>query len=450
MKGYVIMNLDKYVNGEYDAQITELINEKEIDMVEGMQWIKRCQVRGNRTAEAVHTALSMMQAVFFTKDEEVQKAFHAATVQDNVAQVGISTLASTPMIPRNKDLKKLADTFVKKAKEFQATKKLVIFPYIWPVAFGDSIVMLQYMMLEKLKGCTVLAICPTNRDDLRELFETCTWLDGVIDITLMEEEKNRQISLTLKHPTGFLNVAIQEYIITRMLRALPKAAIFKYRYLPYLFGMENNPKIQTGLRIWEERARLYLLGITLPKIVPTPAAEPLKKITVHFREGKYGDSEGRDINPNYSQDLIDALAKEYPDYEIVRLGDSSMTFLNNCYNASHADLSVRAQMEQIQQSELFIGCHSAPQMLAVACSDTPIICINYTAQETTTDMETENIAKLSYEPISKQVKKIFYVKMLGKDGVELIPTQNNPQRVRVEYEPIENIMKEVKEVLNHG
>ena len=123
-----------------------------------------------------------------------------------------------------------------------------------------------------------------------------------------------------------------------------------------------------------------------------------------------------------------------------------MTKLQNCRNASHEGLTVLQQAELIQESRLFIGCHSAPQMLTVACSDTPIIVICYTCQETTESMD-DNIPRLSYEPIGAQVHKIFYQKMFDKEGNELIPMQNNPDRARVEYPKIEDIMVSVKEVL---
>lgn len=440
------MNLEFYQNGEYDKQIQYLNEATDIGKSQKVDWLKRTCLRGNRSAEATYYGIIQMQYAFFSGDPQDRQMNYSLSAQDNVLQVGLNVLTDDYKMCRQPEVVAIAEPFVSQVKKYKNTKNLVVFPYIWPCAFGDSVVMLQFMRNYKLAGNKVVAICPLNRTDLKELFACCDWIDEVIDITLLAEESNRHTTLTLNHPLGMLNVALQEYIVKEMLKELPNAKIVKLRYLPFLFGMENDPRISYGERIWEKRAQMWLNNkMVLPKIVED-TSEKKKKIVVHFREGKYGDVEGRDINPNYSQDLIDAIHKEYPQHEIIRLGDDSMTFLNNCHNASHAYLSVAEQIKEIQEAELFIGCHSAPQILAVACSDTPIICINYTAQETTTEM-TDSVARLSYEPIGKQVKKIFYVKMFDKNNNLLIPTQNNPDRVRVEYEDIENIMKEVREVL---
>ena len=125
-----------------------------------------------------------------------------------------------------------------------------------------------------------------------------------------------------------------------------------------------------------------------------------------------------------------------------------MTNLLNIDNdlAKKENCTLEEQIKEIATSELFLGCHSAPQMVACAFTDTPVICINYMAQETTKIMD-DNIAKLSYEPTGKQVKAILYNKCFDKDDKEIVPTQNNPAKARSEAPSNEDIMKSTKEVL---
>jgi hypothetical protein len=357
-----------------------------------------------------------------------------------------------PMIKRQVKDTKILNIIKAGLQTLNRIKPMYIVPVIWPVAFGDTIILLQHIKHIAQKEEVVL-ICPLNRPDLKELLDLCsTWVSGVIDITLLEEERDRMNSLGLINPLGYLNISLQEFIIKELLEGYQSfdvyPTIIKLRYLPFLFGMENySDTIGYGERIWEKRAQMWLENKKeLPKLVKQ-LAEKKNKIVVHFREGRYGDSEARDIPYAYSQDLVNKLHEKYPDYEIVRLGDASMTLLDNCTNHSHNNLSVAEQIKEIQEAKLFIGCHSAPQMLAVATSDTPVICIGYTAQETTTTMQ-DSVARLSYEPIGKQVEKIFYQRMFDANGQELIPSQNNPHRKSLEMVDIDEIMTEVTRILN--
>jgi len=441
-------NLNFYKNGEYDKQIKYLQEEgKEWPEHIRLYWIMQSQLKGNRTPEAVYTGLLMMQNMLFARTQEEMQAYHGMIVSNHVLQTGIRVMREVAEMSKDPNFlqKDWSEKYYVDPKIYDYCDTAV-FPVIWPVAYGDTIVMLQNIKKWKDNGYRTVVLYPLNRPDLKQLFECCPWIDKVVDLTLLEAESNRNTSIGLIHSSGYLNVSVQEYIIRCILKLIPKAKIVKLRYLPFLFGMEDQIE-EIGKRIWEERARLWVENKEeLPKIVDFKNIVKKKQIAVHFREGKYGDSEARDINPNYSQDLISELKKEYPDYEIIRLGDSSMTLLANCRNASHEDLTVAEQIKIIQESELFIGSHSAPQILTPAVSDTPIICICYTAQETTDSMD-ENIPRVTYEPIGNQVKAIFYQNMFDKEKNKLIPTQNNPDRDKIEYPEISDIMKKVKEIL---
>ena len=102
-----------------------------------------------------------------------------------------------------------------------------------------------------------------------------------------------------------------------------------------------------------------------------------------------------------------------------------MPQLERCRNASHEDWTVGRQIQAIQESMLFLGCHSGPQHLAVACGDTPVIVTNYTVAPSCTEMGS-NIAKTSNEPVGSQVRAVLYNRMWDAAGHELLPSPSAP------------------------
>jgi len=328
-------------------------------------------------------------------------------------------------------------------------KDVIVFPMIWPIAYGDSVVIHQYIRTtaQQHKSKTIILIAPLNRPELKKLAEMNDSLDFVIDIMqLPEKEKDRGITITLMN-NQFLNLSIQEKLTRSIISLIALQSksydILKLRYFPLLDGIPNT---KSGMRIWENRAALWLNEKTeLAKLVDPPEnIEKNKSIVLHFREANYGE-DARNVSNEQAQDIIDRLNEDYPDWDIYRIGDTSMTELDGCHNC--LDASLEEQIDIIQKADLFIGCHSAPQMMALACSETPIICINYTAQETTREMG-DNIAKLSYEPVGAQVKAIHYTTMLDADDNQLVPCQNHPNAVTKIPTDIEDLMESVKEVLD--
>jgi hypothetical protein len=57
----------------------------------------------------------------------------------------------------------------------------------------------------------------------------------------------------------------------------------------------------------------------------------------------------------------------------------------------------------------------------------------------------DNIARMSYEPVGKQVKKIFYNKMQDKDFKELIPNQNRRDVYVATETNVDELMVYIKE-----
>ena len=431
---------EAYQKGDYATVIDEL---RTTDDLSERFFLFDAYAKSNRTDELVYSGCGMMQETLFCKTQDEYMALAPRLMSHVVLQTGIRVMKEFYELKDSYE-STLLPKYKEKLQSFSNDNTLVL-PVIWPIAYGDMIVFNQYIKHFKKMYTNIIVMIPLNRPELKELFSLNADIDLLIDLTLLPEESDRQKSLSLMNGKYF-NVTLQELEVYKMMECLEDVDYIRLRYLPYMFSVNPTLFSIPGFRIWENRAKLFLESkAELPKLVEQKE-EKTNQITVHFREGKYGDSEARDINPNYSQQLIDEIKKLYPDYHIVRLGDSSMTFLQNCQNMSHENASVVEQIKAIQKSKLFIGCHSAPQMLAVACSDTPVICIKYTAQETTNDMS-DNVAKLSYEPIGKQVKKIFYNKMYDKDGNKLIPTQNNPDRVVTEPPSIPEILQEVKNIL---
>lgn len=339
----------------------------------------------------------------------------------------------------------ILDTIVNTATKYR-NNNVLLFIAIWPLAYGDMIIYNQFIKYYKEQfNLPVVVAIPVNRPELKELFGMNDSIDTLIDITLLPEEKDRGLTLNLGNGP-FLNVSIQEYLLRYLFSVFMqnniKTEIIKNRYFPVFMPYG----VYSTKRLWEERARLWLEDkYELPKLVESKQ-EKEDCIVLHLRSGGYGELM-RDVPDNYAQDFIKALRQAFPGYKIVRIGDPSMTPMIDCLDKLDAPLE--EQIQWIQKAKLFIGSHSAPQHLAVACSDTPVVCINYTAQETTLSMD-DNIARLSYEPIGEQVKKIFYVKMYDVEGRKLIPQQLRRDVVNYDFQKIPDIIDIAKEILSEA
>lgn len=419
-----------YADGKYN----ELIKLAETQAIDPALLLNSL-VKSNQLNKAVWHFIGLMQNMAYAEDQNTFEGLLSIIKSERLMHLGIQNLRMFGLGVfdkfYNQDFKDdLRDNF----------KSCLVFPIIWPIAYGDMIVIHQFIKYYKLKhNKKVLLIMPLNRPELRQLSEMNSSITKVIDITLMkEQEKQRQETLGLLN-NGVLNVILQEAMIQEILKILVNPTIIKLRYLPILNGFD----CIAGKRIWEERARMFLEDKKeLPKLLK-PTAQKKKQIAVHFRMGGYNDEKSRDVNINFAQDLIYALSDL--GYEIVRLGDEGMEELDGCRNASHEKLSIKQQAKIIQESKLFIGTHSAPQHLAVACSDTPIICFNYVYQETA-KINTD-IARMSYEPVGKQVKKILYTKIKNESGDEVLPLHNSPENYSYEHTSISEIVDEAKKVL---
>ena len=462
--------IEHYRQGEYGLAIEKALELRKAGTnIHLDACLCDCYIKANQLDKALLHSIEMHQIanlLFQQKNEEAHLQYVAYLMQNHVLQIGLRVMREwdTPAM-RDFTAKWLVN--MKKPTEAWQTlariqndkpSNLTIFPVVWPIAFGDAVIFNQFISQNKkcYPDSKNLVIAPLNRKDLKELYALNHDIDYLIDITLMpEEEQNRQATLGLLND-GYLNLSRQEAITTGIIRSAVEYAgfveIVKMRYFPLLQGIDANiikkPMVYSGKRMWEERARMAMAGEYLPKFGPhINNLEPIKKqIAIHFREGGYGDP-ARDVNPNYGQSLVDRITELYPDYEIIKLGDKSMSPYIGVRNASHEDLTVGSQVSIIHESALFIGSHSATQMLAAACTDTPIICISYTAQETTKDMKEPNIPKLSYEPLATNVKAVMYNRMFDKDGGEFVPTQMNAGVSRVEPVPIEDVMAEIKKIL---
>lgn len=429
--------LDHYRNGRY-LEATKISSR---NMEDDFLKIQAC-IKGNRVSEAVYRSMKWINLMFSSKLESEFVKIFAALQNNNVLMTAYRVMSETEDVKVPDKMMFRLRHIIKECKG----KETLIFPIVWPVAFGDMIVVNQFIRYLKYKynKQKVIVIIPLNRKDLKELFILNKDVNHVLDITTMpEEEKERGKSLLLQHPDGKLNISVQENICRRMVKILQEeipCTVYKLRYFPLLDGFD----CIDGFRIWEERARLWIEEkIELPKFMANFEA-PEKIITVHFRNADYSD-EARNVPDAYAQEIINAIKLEYPEYTIVRIRDSKMTELNNCNNLLTDIHTVYTQVKYIQRSKLFIGCHSAPQMLALACMKAPVICINYTVQETTNEMG-DNIPCLSYAPLGQQVRKIFYTKMYDENGKYLVPRQNST-RARYEFVPVADIMEEVRKVL---
>jgi len=302
----------------------------------------------------------------------------------------------------------------------KAPFKLLVLPMTWSLAFGDMIVIHQFIKKKKVENpnLKILMISPLNRADLQWLAAlNQESIDYLIDITLLPEEQNREKTIYIKKD-DFLNLSHQEYVVTRILKELASIPyrIEKWRYFPIL----NEFPYQSGWRIWEKRAELFMKNkIELPKLM-NQLYPKKNKICLHIRQANY-DNDKRDLSPAEAQDLVNIIHQHYPDTELVRLGDASMTRLENCRNASHENLTLTNQIREIQESCILIGSHSAPQHLAVACSETPVICLNYVYNDTCHIDPASQIARVSLEPVGKQVKSVCYVRLFDADDKPLMP-----------------------------
>lgn len=431
------VSIDKlYSDGDYH-NVLNAIQSLEDTPFELHLLYQMTLVRANYTVDAVMHRLNLLNAAILDDDTNLLKIMKNELKQNLLLNVSTDILSSMLHLARECEIE------VEDITSFN-NKDTYIVPIVWPIAYGDMIVAHQFIKDMKKQCKKIILIMPLNRPELKQLAEIND-IDKIIDITLMpEEELNRHKTLTLINDKyGYLNVAVQEYVISKYLDQVPNAVIHKFRYLPLLYGR----KYFAGWRIWETRANMFLNeNKELPKLCNFKGKKK-KQIVIHFRSGGYNNAESRDIKKNYAQKIIDRLNKEYPDYKIIRLRDKGMYDLFDCEEVFVEDTTIKEQAKLINASHLFIGSHSAPQHLTIACSNTPIICINYLAQETLLEME-DSIAKLSYEPVGKQVKKVMYVKAFDKDDNELLPIHNDKRAVRYDNVDIDELMKEVKEALN--
>ena len=407
-------------------------------------------IRGNYTDKAVYHAIGLYQLLFrFEPGSEIFQRYLNLLKGTNILQTGIQVI---------RELKELSEIGPDYSSIYQDVlqqviidlsdqqRQLIVFPMIWPIAFGDSIVLHQFIKQKKKENsqAAIMLIMPLNRPDLQYLAELNSSIDYLIDITLLpDQEKNRLSTLNLSNQR-FLNVTLQECIIHSILDEIKAShinfQIEKTRYLPLL----DRYKYNAGWRIWEKRAELFVkYGIELPKLC-LQKEKKQKKITVHFREGDYG-AESRNVKPQQSQELIDLLKTTYPTHEIVRLGDCSMTPMKNCRDLSQQNLSLQAQIKEIQESVLYLGSHSGPQHLAIACSDTPVICTHYTVAPECFNFN-DQISKMSLEPVGKQVKALLYNKMYDQNNNLVLPNYEH-KNVRVEQPVNSEIIEKVKQVI---
>ena len=422
---------ESFADGEYDKLISHPNEVHPTILLQAM-------IKSNNTGMAAFHAIGLMQQMLFVRTQEEFNEILMLLKGDNLLQVCIEAVR---VIGTSFYDDLFAKDFMDRiTKEYRGA---IVFPIIWPIAYGDMIVINQFIKMhaQDNKDKKILVIMPLNRPELRQLMELNDSITEIIDITtLPESEGDRHRSLNLMNG-NVRNVILQEAMIQYIIKALDDPIIIKLRYLPVLAGF----KVYAGKRIWEERANLFInYDKELPKIW-NQKRKKKNKITIHLRSGGYNDAEGRDVNNNYAQDLIYRLNDLYSDYEIVRLGDAGMEELDGCTNASHEDLTIKKQAQHIQESKLFIGTHSAPQHLAIAFSDTPIICFNYVRQETA--MIGTDIAKMSYEPVGKQVKHIFYTKMYDANDKEVLPLHNSKEAVRYENTDMDELLLKIKEIL---
>lgn len=429
-----------FTEGRY-AKIIEEINRvpfMQRDIQLDNLYMSSC-LRGNYMDKALLYATGLYQKMIYAKDQQTFEMYLGLIKSQNVVA------ASLRIIREAEDLNGVS-FYTKEFKDElrKDYRGATVFPICWPIAYGDMIVTHQFIKYFKQENPNkkIVVIMPLNRPELVELAELNTSIDRVIDITTMkEQERDRGISLFLENK-GFLNLTIQECMIEELINCIEPNDTLKLRYLPVLL---KTPYV-AGFRIWEERARLWLdEKKELPKLVENKRKKK-DKIVIHFRQGGYNDAKARDININYAQDMVNKLKEVYPQYEIVKIGDSSMYSLDKCTNAHAKNLTLKEQIKEIQEAKLFIGSHSAPQHLVVACSDTPIICFNYVVQETTRELS-DNIAKLSYEPLGTQVKAIFHSELFDAQNNKLLPLHNHPHCVRYEHTDMNLVIAKAKEVL---
>lgn len=424
---------NEFRNGHYDFVIQAIKAEQRRSGSTEYQWdwlLLNSLIRGNYTDQAVYSGLGLYQLLHrMEPGSTIFNAYYDLIKNSNVIQTGLQILRELKELEiRQPDYRHLyQDTLQTLIQDLQKNQRdLVIYPMVWPIAFGDMIALHQFAKQHKQEhpDAVYLLIMPLNRPELIELAElNRSTFDYCLDITLLAEEKDR-LRVPELYNQGLLNVSHQEHIINGILRQLELAdlnfCIEKTRYLPVL----EKYRYQAGWRVWEKRAELFLSqGIELPKLVAQTETKR-NQITLHQREANYGDP-ARNTSAAVAQQLIDTLHRTYPDVEVVRLGDPSMTPLDRCRDVTRNQLNLREQIKLIQQSRLFIGCHSAPQHLAVAASDTPVICTNYTTNPFCVSLD-RNICKVSNEPVGAQVKAVLYNRMFNPTGTEVIPTDYQP------------------------
>ena len=405
-------------------------------------------VRGNYTDRAADEGIRLYQLLpALESSPDAWQAYYNLLKNQNVVQAALRVRREQRDLRlRRPDHRPLfAEALRAAASECAGGRRpLIVYPMIWPIAFGDTIVLHQFIRQRKRETpeAFIVLLMPLNRPDLRELAALSDAHDAVVDLTLLPDlEGDRLRTLTLEHD-GLLNLSRQECIVVAFLGALRDAGLAfvveKTRYFPVLDGQAYG----AGWRIWERRAEIWLReGRELPRLVE-PSRPKGRKFTLHFRDAAYGnEAHVRNVAPSAAQVIVDALAERYPGVELVRLGDAAMPRLERCRNASHEGLSLRAQIAEIQESALFLGSHSGPQHLATAVSDTPVVVTDYLTLETCTTMAA-SIARVAGEPIGRQVKAILYKRMWDAEGRPLIPTTHTVA-ARVESPSVEEVLAAV-------
>lgn len=424
-----------YEAGNYLKAISLIENEKKKNQVPNVQIdniLLQCYTKANLLDLAIKHFGEMITT--------------ALTTQPQIANVYMNTLAKSNVmlsaLKISKDVRLLQgknylnDNVLNELKD-KYDKDTIFIPCVWPCAYGDTIIFYQFAkrIKEKFPDKKILIAMPLNRPELKTMADIVDF--DVVDLTVCPEEADRMKTLFLVN-NGFMNLAIQERMVLDIIEAIKPERIIKYRYFPILEGVEY----EAGWRMWEERGALATGKEYLPKLVEQ-TEEKKNKITFHFRDAGYSDG-ARNINFNWGQDLVNKLSELYPDYEIVRLGDKGMRTMLNCRNASHEELTIQEQIKEIQESKLFIGCHSAPQHLAVACSDTPVIVLNQMVQETC--QAEGDVGWHSYNALGDNVVKTFFVKQYDEQNNLLLPRQNM-KRFKYETASIDEVLETIKEIL---
>ena len=252
-----------YCNGDYSQTIQLLLQSP--PPTPSPQWdmlLANTYLKMNHTEAAIERLRGMLlTAIYDASSQEIGKEYQQVLS-------GLDTLARLSMI--DAQFTKLALSGQRFASRIQVKvekEDVLVFPALWPVAFGDIIVFLQLIKkYEEDSGKKAIVIMPLNRPELKSLADLSGFI--VFDDTRLPEESNRLKTIRLIDPElKVFNLAIQECMIREILEMLSKQVnsmtIIKLRYLPILRGVS----VTVCSRLWETRAKLWLAGEELPKLV---------------------------------------------------------------------------------------------------------------------------------------------------------------------------------------